>query len=158
MNKTCNTCLLGDKIQKRCRLSGIPIDPEKDFCSHYTDSLENCEICGHPMLTEGSFIEQDDNGVWHQYCSNCAKLLQTCQTCSNPCEFESNPDPMPKVVIKTVRQGNMQMQTQVMNPERIQKFCPSCNCYDEEVGCKRVFNDSCCKKPNFWSSRNSVNS
>ena len=152
--KHCNTCALKDEQRKICRLSGIPINLEEDFCSHHIQNLMTCEICGSPMLTKGSLVEMDSELNWHHYCAQCKELLKTCQICSAPCEFETNPDPMPKVVMKTVRQGNMQMQTQVMNPDRVNKFCLVCGCYDKELGCKRQFNVGCDKKPDFWTSRN----
>ena len=70
------------------------------------------------------------------------------------CEFITNPDPMPQVVMKTVRQGNMMMQTQVKNEERVQKFCPSCCCWDKNHGCMKEFNIGCINKQDFWTSRN----
>ena len=146
----CNTCVYGDKIKKVCLYYGTHIDIDKDFCSKHAKEINYCEVCQQPMELMGSFLEQDSEGVWHQYCARCAELLKTCQTCSAPCEFESNPDPMPKFVMKTVRQGNMQMQAQVMNPDRVNKFCLVCGCYDKELGCKRQFNVACDKKTDFW--------
>lgn len=150
----CNTCVYGDKIKKVCLYYGTHIDLDKDFCSKHAKEINYCEVCGQAMMIVGSFLEQDSNGVWHQYCARCAELLKTCQTCSAPCEFQTNPDPMPKVVMKTVRQGNMVMQTQVKNEERVQKFCPSCCCWDENHGCMKEFNVGCINKQDFWTSRN----
>ena len=113
--------------------------------------MNNCEICGQPIgRLAGTILEQDSKEVWHIYCARCAELLKTCQACSAPCEFETNPDPMPKVVMKTIKQGNMVMQAQVMNPDRVNKFCPNCFCYDEDNGCKRQFNIGCDKQISFW--------
>lgn len=150
MGKFCKTCVYCDKAQSVCRVYGISVEGEKDFCPKHAKELNCCEVCGQPMILVGSFVEQDSKGNWHQYCVNCRELLKTCQTCSKPCEFETNPDPMPKVVMKTVQQGNMRMQTQVMNPDRINKFCLTCDCYNEENGCKRQFNVGCNKKSDFW--------
>lgn len=153
----CNTCILSDKNKKICQINGIRINLEEDFCSHHSTELEKCEICGQFMLPQGIWFEQDEeNGIWHKFCGNCNKLLNTCQACDkfNICPFETDPDPMPKVVVKTIRQGNMTMQTQVKNEERIKKFCHSCNCWNEECGCMKTFNIGCDKKSKFWSSRN----
>ena len=155
MIKYCRTCSYFDKNKEICALSGLPMDGDKDYCSKHTDEFLRCEVCGNIMFTLGSIIEIDNNGECHQYCARCRELLRTCQTCSAPCEFETNPDPMPKVVMKTVRQGNMQMQAQIMNPERVEKFCLICGCYEEGIGCKRQFNVGCDKKTEFWTSRNS---
>ena len=150
----CNTCAYSDKIKKVCLYYGTHIDIDKDFCSKHAKEINYCEVCQQPMELMGSFLEQDSKGVWHQYCARCAELLKTCQACSAPCEFATNPDPMPKVVMKTVRQGNMVMQTQVKNEERVQKFCPSCCCWDENHGCMKEFNVGCINKQDFWTSRN----
>ena len=146
----CNTCACFNKNKNICGLSGIPMEGDKDYCSKHTDTILRCEVCGNMMLVPGSIIEIDSEGKSHQFCPRCRELLKTCQTCSALCEFETNPDPMPKVVVKTVRQGNIQMQTQIRNPDRESKFCHSCGCYDEELGCKRQFNVACDKKIGFW--------
>jgi hypothetical protein len=51
-----------------------------------------------------------------------------------PCEFETNPSPIPKQIQKTVRQGNVQMQTVMDNPERIEAFCHKCPCWCDACG------------------------
>lgn len=160
MNKLCKTCILGDKIKRVCGLSNVPIDPDKDFCSHHATSIEQmnkCEICGNPILITGELLAQDDEGNWHIYCRNCDRLLKTCQSCNKYqiCAFETDPNPMPKVVVKTIQQGNAVMQAQVKNEERIKLFCHSCACWDEECGCLKEFNMGCEKKNNFWTSRKS---
>ena len=37
--------------------------------------------------------------------------------------------------MKTIQQGIMIVQQQVPNPERIEKYCKVCNCWDDEYGC-----------------------
>ena len=152
MKNTCETCVLGDKNQKVCRLYGTPIEPSKDFCSKHSVDLQPCEICGRPMLG-GKLAEKDDNGVWHWFCLHCNQLLGTCQSCNKfeSCKFETDPNPLPKVVMKTVRQGNMVMQTQIKNEERIKALCPTCDCWNEEFGCLKELNEGCNKKSKFWN-------
>ena len=56
------------------------------------------------------------------------------------CSFENDPSPLPKIVQKQVRQGNMTAITQVRNPERIEITCKKdCPCYDPEFECLRQF-------------------
>lgn len=147
----CNTCILSDKNKKVCHLNGTPIDLDNDDCSKHTKTLNYCEICRSPVLPTGSILTYDDEERVHLICVNCHKLLSTCQACKKfeNCEFENNPDPMPKSVMKTVRQGNMQMQAAVRNEERVKKFCPTCECWDEEIGCLKEFNVGCIKKSQF---------
>ena len=155
MIKYCNTCRLSDKTKKICLLSGISINLDTDFCSKHAETLKTCCICGGYVVEPG-YIDWDGEGEVHEYCERCHQLFNTCQFCPSfqKCEFMTNPDPMPQVVTKTVRQGNMMMQTQVKNEERVQKFCPSCCCWDENHGCMKEFNVGCVNKQDFWSSRN----
>ena len=145
--KNCKSCALSEKTKLVCRLTGIPIDLEKDFCSKHAMHLNRCDLCGNPMVAP-IYVSLD--GAL-QYCGNCRQVFSTCQLCQNAskCEFETNPDPMPKVVVKTIQQNGMVMQAQVKNNERIQKFCPSCICWNKETECcMKEFNIGC-------SSRNS---
>ena len=154
MIKYCSTCRLHDKTKKVCLLFGMPMQ-DTDYCSKHADKITLCDICGQPLLGT-TYVEYDDEGECHQYCERCHQAFNTCQLCSSfqKCEFQTNPDPMPQVVMKTVRQGNMMMQTQVKNEERVQKFCPSCCCWDENHGCMKEFNVGCINKQDFWTSRN----
>ena len=92
-----------------------------------------CENCGNKTLEV--II---DSG--HIHCPNCHVTLSTCAGCihGQHCQFEENPSPIPKVIMKTVRQGNAIMQTQVKNPERIAICCEGCHCYQENE-CMRQF-------------------
>lgn len=154
MIKYCNTCLLSDKEKQVCLLSGIPIDLDKDFCSKHTKETTPCDICGRAMI-KPDYFEYDCEGNLHQYCERCHQMYHTCQLCPNcqKCEFETNPDPMPKFIMKTTQQGNMIMQAQVRNEERVKKFCHSCVCWlaDGVDACGKTFNVGCYKQPNFWN-------
>ena len=154
MIKYCSTCRLHDKTKKVCLLFGTPMQ-DTDYCSKHADKITLCDICGQPLLGT-TYVEYDDEGECHQYCERCHQAFNTCQLCPSfqKCEFMTNPDPMPQVVMKTVRQGNMMMQTQVKNEERVQKFCPSCCCWNENHGCMKEFNVGCINKQDFWTSRN----
>lgn len=154
MIKYCNTCRLRDKTKKVCLLFGIPME-DTDYCSKHADVIIPCDICGQALLGS-TYVEYDGEGEPHQYCERCHQAFNTCQLCPSfqKCEFKTNPDPMPQVVMKTVRQGNMMMQTQVKNEKRVQKFCPSCCCWDENYGCMKEFNVGCINKQDFWTSRN----
>lgn len=148
MIEHCRTCALRNEAKQVCQLTGIPINLDIDYCSKHTEDLTNvCDMCGSLMLAPG-FVESDAEGKVHIYCHRCNQLFSTCQLCDNvaKCEFETNPDPMPKVVMKTVRQGNMVMQTQVRNEERMKKICPSCSCWSDEFGCLKEFNIGCLNK------------
>lgn len=151
----CETCSMRDKIQNVCYLTKLTVNPKEDYCSKHKEELAVCHICGGAILG-GGIVEIDNGDQVLQYCNRCNELLNTCQLCERArfCEFETNPDPMPKVVMKTMHQGNMVMQTQVKNEERIKKFCHSCPCWlgDGIDACGKEFNQGCC---NQKTSRNS---
>lgn len=90
----------------------------------------NCNYCGQ---APARIINTNGTGA----CDRCAQLFGTCHLCLNsvrPCEFETNPSPIPKQIQKTVRQGNVQMQTIIDNPERIEAFCHKCPCWCDACG------------------------
>ena len=79
-------------------------------------------------------------------CPNCNKLLGTCRTCQNGnlCTFETDPSPLPKIVQKQIRQGNMTAVTQVMNPERVAITCQKgCPCYSPDFSCSKQNRGAC---------------
>lgn len=154
--KYCKTCALLNKQQNGCLLSGQPKNPETDYCSNYLTYLPHCDFCNKPMLPQQTLLEEI-NGEWKAMCPNCNAAMKTCQTCllADECLFETDPNPLPKVVTKTIRQGNAVMQAQVKNPERESAICPSCKCWNEECGCMKNFNVGCNKKVNVFSSENS---
>lgn len=95
----------------------------------------DCNYCGQMPIT---VLNEDGTGA----CARCASLFGTCSMCLNSinCEFETNPSPLPKQVMQTIRQGNMVVQTVVPNPERIKAFCTSCHCYNADPPmCLRQF-------------------
>lgn len=156
MTQNCQTCFFAEKNQLVCRLSGLPIDLTKDGCSHHRREVDYCEICRKPMLPQGTITECDKNGEFHHFCGQCNVFLLSCKSCGNNsiCLFETDPNPMPKVVMKVVQQGNMRMQAQVKNEEREKLLCVKCDCWNEEYGCMKEFNIGCTKKTDFWTSRN----
>lgn len=139
-------------MQGICALKGIKMNGETDFCSKHTDYLKKCNICDNLMFGPGYIEHNGENYIC--MCDRCYQLYSTCQMCPvfQVCEFMTNPDPMPKVVVKTIRQGNMTMQTQVKNEERVKKFCPSCECWDENHGCMKEYNIGCYKRDTVTKS------
>ena len=146
IKKFCKTCAIADKNQKVCRLSGIPINLDKDTCTQHKTEFTLCDMCRSPIIG-GSYVEVVGDKVF-QYCERCNSAIGTCSTCKEimDCRFETDTScPLPKVVTKVVQQGNMVMQTQARNEEREKVVCPSCKCWDEENGCLREFSVGCSK-------------
>lgn len=146
----CRTCALCDPSQSVCRLFHHKIDIDQDFCSRHTKSLIQCEICGAPMLEP--FIDLSIEGEYHVICGNCASSRSSCSFCKKNtlCSFENDPSPLPKVITKTMQQGNSYIQTQIRNPERVRETCEkNCFCFDAENGCLRQ-NNWCNKQEFSW--------
>lgn len=144
--RTCRTCRLAALSQNRCQLTGLPISAD-DFCSrHTTEALGICHSCRRPFLPEGTILVKG-NDSYLTFCQECASKLSSCRLCCNTqiCEFETNPDPIPKTITQQARQSNnVVMQFQVKNPERIKKFCLSCSCWNaEEEICFKEYGIGC---------------
>lgn len=146
MTKYCKTCGFLDPKRPVCLLRGEQVDATADFCSKHQEIefYENCPICGKPIYNTNAIVDVLPTGGFRYLHLSCAQALNTCLTCKHGdiCEFQTNPDPMPKMVNKTIRQGNMMMQTTVANPSRIEKYCFNCRCFSQEFGCLKQ--NKCC--------------
>jgi hypothetical protein len=143
--KYCETCRLCNKQQKQCGLSGLPVDPATDYCSKYDESVIICDVCHNPLLVTNSFIRYEGEKTL-LLCQRCNFLYKSCQSCqkARECEFETNPNPLPKMVMKTLRQGNTVMQIQTKNEERVKLFCLNCACWLEDCeACGKEFGIGC---------------
>lgn len=158
MIKYCSTCYLRRRAQNQqlvCALTKLPIlKPDEESCSHHQDTLLNCQICGKQVMRSADLeLTQLKNGTvekWISACHSCSELIGQCAGCSHvsTCEFETNPDPTPKVIQKQIRQGNQIIVSGVRNPERVEKLCKNCKCFcKDENDCAKNFNWC----PNFES-------
>lgn len=130
----CNECLIKDSCQLRAITNsscGKPIT---------ADTLIPCDICGNLIPT--TQVVYDDGKV---ICPGCHTTRSICGSCihSATCLFATDPDPIPKVVVQQMRNGNTVIQQQVRNPAREEKFCKNCKCYNEEFHCMRPFLSRC---------------
>jgi hypothetical protein len=158
MQKTCATCAVLDTDTKKCRLNGKEVNIDVDVCMEHTKFLIDCEVCGQTILPKQAiFLMKPNSADYTLGCPNCFEVLRTCQGCvkGTQCAFETDPNPMPKVVIKTVKQGNMVAQTQVRNEEREKLFCYNCGCWDaEDKICNRTDSLCCGNFQSILSLRN----
>ena len=140
--KYCRTCAILDPKLQKCRMFGHQVEPAVDFCSKHTTELVTCELCGGQIPKNQSIISVVKDKPNRLVCERCSQLYGTCHLCKNSalCSFENDPSPLPKIIQKQVRQGNMTAITQVRNPERIEITCKKgCPCYDSEFECLRQF-------------------
>ena len=91
--------------------------------------IPTCQVCGNPVPQGGTFQQSPP---YLFLCDQCASQFWTCFSCTHgeKCGFQENPDGILQVVMQTVRQGNMVLQQQVMNPELVARTCQAgCHCY-----------------------------
>lgn len=99
-----------------------------------------CDVCGTEKIPmRMAILEFDETGEHYlrKVCPRCSSLRGTCGRCAygNDCAFFQVEDGLPLTVMKTMQKGIMMVQQQVPNPERIEKYCKVCNCWDDEYGC-----------------------
>lgn len=146
--KKCGDCLLQKKSGGVCPVFQESINEADNACRKYIGhNSPVCGFCGSLMPGKGEVVIMED-GETILSCLQCAERIGTCATCAQAriCEFETSNIQIPKQVQKVIRQGNMQVQTIVRNPEREKETCmKSCACWDEEnCVCNRQY-DTCQK-------------
>ena len=148
MPETCATCAIRHPQTSVCQLTGQQVSNE-DFCSKHAETIDVCELCHKPALQTLCFPAE---GGYHFICQDCFRLLSTCRMCESgrSCAFQDDTT-MPKIVTKSFRQGPAVIQTQVRNPDLVQKTCEAgCKCYDKAGQyCRRE--DGYCVEHNFHS-------
>jgi hypothetical protein len=104
-------------------------------------------------------LDRDENGVWHEMCPRCANAPR-CSTCIHSyCAFQQDTNCQePPMVMRQMRQGNMIVQQQVMNPKRVEATCrQGCPCFNEDglddgSFCRRQDECGCEKYHTIWRS------
>lgn len=133
--KTCGNCLIQKQANGVCPIFNEKINPADEACRKYIGyDSPICGFCNNLMPSKGEIVIMEDGEVILS-CTECAERIGTCATCAQArsCEFETSNIQIPKKVQKVTRQGNMQMQTIIRNPEREKETCmKGCSCWDEE--------------------------
>lgn len=133
--KKCGDCLLQKRSGGVCPVFQESMNEIDNACRKYIGhDSPVCGFCGSLMPGKGEVVIMED-GETILSCAQCAERIGTCATCvqAHICEFETSNIQIPKQIQKVVRQGNMQMQTIVRNPEREKETCmKGCPCWDEE--------------------------
>ncbi len=151
--KTCASRGTTQSNQPACAKFKISINPEEDFCAwHTNESTTSCAFCGQT----GSLTIYELNDEILPLCANCSSMIGTCHTCENiaTCDFQNDHNE-PQVVMKTVRQGMMTMQTQIKNPVLVDRHCKHCQCGLTTGDCLRDNNGIGCKN---WKVKNNLHS
>lgn len=130
--RKCADCALKALKNGMCLVFNANMEGE-DGCPYFCSQLVVCENCGQ-VIPKGGVI-QEDNEEFHMLCGDCANG-HPCKTCKNVknCRFENDQDCQePAYVMVQQKRGNMVVQTQALNPKRVQATCASgCPCFREE--------------------------
>lgn len=146
--RTCKDCLLRKQNGgETCPVFQEKVNDNDTACRKYIGhDSDKCSFCGSLMPGKAEIVIMED-GTTVLSCGNCANQLGNCATCAEvrSCDFETNPVNIPKQIPKVIRQGNMQMQTIIRNPEREKATCmKGCKCWDEEnCVCRRQNGSGC---------------
>lgn len=148
MTKNCGTCALWHlhgKTDDLCPRLQMPVAAD-DGCPLHQAELHTCELCGREVV--GAPVLDVCGDEVHLICADCVSKGASCPTCgkSSYCAFEHDSIcKEPPYVNRVIQQGNMRMQTQVRNPERVKATCFFCPCFDKDAedpsdGCRRAGN------------------
>lgn len=158
MEKLCKDCgyLAASAQQGICPLLKINVENGQG-CPAYTKELTFCELCGGAVIGDYTLVEDSDK--WHVAHERC--LASGCKHCVqvNECAFQTDTTcHEPQVIMIEQRQGNMIMQTQQINPKRIEATCAKgCPCYnaeglDDGFYCKKQINCKCSNHKYNWEN------
>ena len=158
MANKCRMCALKNANQGKCLIFNADMSNE-DGCPHFTMSPQFCAFCGS-FIPKGGIIEMEGDAAILM-CEKCANLPMCSRCVSNQiCAFQSDQScKEPQLEMKTVQQGNMTMQTQVLNKRRVEQTCAKgCPCYrpeglDDGTHCLKTANVGCDKYKSIWSER-----
>lgn len=140
--RKCGRCGLPGLNGGVCPVFQKPMERDEPGCPLFQTDVTLCELCDQPVIPTANAILYLTEGGYHSLCGGCVQKVNTCVGCkkSASCAFENDPRP-DKYVLRTVRQGNTQIQTQVLNPEIVRDTCQNgCGCFSEEFGCSRQMN------------------
>ena len=132
----CDECALKNLAQGACPVFQADMSGQAG-CPYFHKTLDTCELCGNIIIDKAVVLIEDEKA--HYLCSGCANAspCAKCGKCS--CAFETDRScPEPPYIMKTQQQGNMIIQTQVLNPRRIDATCrKGCPCFYENELTKR---------------------
>lgn len=132
MERRCGDCALKALKGGMCPVFNANMEGENG-CPYFTTELKVCEICGS-IVPKGGYL-QEDNEVFHLICNDCA-TGDPCRTCKQikECRFQTDQScSEPPYVMVQHRQGNAIIQSQQLNPKRVQATCAQgCLCFREE--------------------------
>ena len=134
MDRSCGNCALKTLKGGMCPIFNADMNDERG-CPMFCSELTICSVCGSVIPIGGTIQKDEDRGDYAILCTQCtsAPLCATCRY-HDGCRFEKDTSCQePLYVMVQHRQGNAIIQSQQLNPKRIQATCAQgCPCFDEE--------------------------
>jgi hypothetical protein len=134
MERICANCALKTLKGGLCPVFNADMSNEKG-CPMFSSEIVLCDVCGGVIVTGGTFQYDEDRGDYALLCTQCANA-SPCATCRyhSGCRFEKDTScPEPLYIMVQHRQGNAIIQSQQLNPKRVQATCAQgCPCFWED--------------------------
>ena len=155
--KSCGECAYKALQDGKCPVFNREMPVEAPGCPLFSTTITRCALCGSIIMGQ-SVIDYDEDDNTHIICRNCLSATP-CETCTraNVGYFQTDHTCQePPFIMREVRQGNMIMQTQTLNPKRVEATCrQGCPCFNEEglddgTFCKRQSMCGCEKHRINW--------
>lgn len=131
MRRKCGNCALRAVKNGVCPIFNTRMNDES-CCPYFSYEAQFCRICGNLIPKGGCFMEE--NGSFYMMCDDCV-TGHPCKSCKEVqgCRFETDQECQePPYIMTQRRQGSMVVQTQILNPKRIQATCAQgCPCYHD---------------------------
>lgn len=134
MERVCANCALKTLKGGMCPIFNADMSDEQG-CPMFCSELTLCDVCGAVIPTGGTIQKDEESDEYVILCAQCsaAPLCATCRYHSG-CRFEKDTScPEPLYIMVQHRQGNAIIQSQQLNPKRVQATCAQgCPCFWED--------------------------
>lgn len=132
MERKCGDCALKALKNGMCPVFNANMEDENG-CPYFTTELHVCEICGNLIPKGGCIVE--DNNTFHLMCNECTSghPCASCK-CVHDCRLEQDQNcPEPLYIMVQRREGPAIIQSQQLNPKRVEATCAlGCPCFRKE--------------------------
>ena len=152
MERKCADCALKALQGGVCPIFNADMS-EKGGCPMYTTEIVQCSVCGAVIPVGGTAQYDPEIDRFALLCGNCVEG-GNCATCAQPtvCRFEADTSCQePPYVMVQRQQGNAIIQTQQLNPKRVEATCrQGCPCFwedglDTNLFCRRTTGGCGCR-------------
>lgn len=134
MERKCANCALKAIKGGMCPIFNANME-EESGCPYFTTELKICSACGNLALDKIIIAYDEDRDDHALLCATCG-TGSLCATCRyhDGCRFEKDTSCQePPYIMVQQRQGNAIIQSQQLNPKRVEATCrQGCPCFWED--------------------------